>query len=231
MTSFAGAPDHPTAILVCGLGLDDRAWALLRDRLAEPARVITLPSLGRRAGRRADLRTETLAQHLLDQPDVISGPVVLVGWSASCAVVVEAALRSRAVVGLVLIGPVTDPRTRTWPRMLSQWFRTATHEQLKEIAILAPQYRRTTVTSMVRGIDAMRWYRTDLALSGVRVPVVVVRGERDRIAAGDWSARLVELAQGRLVTVRGGAHMVPLTHPDAVAAAVNEVVDDATESN
>jgi pimeloyl-ACP methyl ester carboxylesterase len=154
----------------------------------------------------------------------VSDSVVLVGWSASCGVVVEAARRSPRVAGLVLIGPVTDPRARTWPRMLSQWIRTATHEQIKEVFVLAPQYYRTGVGSMVRGMDEMRSYRTDLALSGVRVPVLVVRGERDRIAAQDWSLRLADLALGRLVTIDGGAHMVPLTHPDAVAAAVTELV-------
>jgi pimeloyl-ACP methyl ester carboxylesterase len=105
--------------------------------------------------------------------------------------------------------------------MLSQWVRTATHEQVKEIPLLAPQYGRTGL--------AARWYRTDLALAGLRLPVVVVRGEHDRIAAWDWSDRLAGLAHGRLVTIDGGAHMVPLTHPDAVAAGVTEVVSAAAD--
>ena len=81
---------------------------------------------------------------------------------------------------------------------------------------------------LVRGMDAMRWYRTDQALARLDLPVVVIRGARDRIAAQDWSARLSAIARGRLQTVGGAAHMLPLTHPDAVVAAVREVAAAAS---
>ena len=151
------------------------------------------------------------------------GAVVLVGHSASCAVIAEAAARSRTVVGLVLVGPVTDPRARTWPRMLAQWVRTARSERLREVPLLLPQYRRTGVVTMARGMDAVRRYPTDATLARLRVPVVVVRGAADRIAAADWSQHLTRLARGHLDTVAGAAHMVPVTHPDAVVAAIVEV--------
>ena len=91
-----------------------------------------------------------------------------------------------------------------------------------------PQYRRTGAATMVRGMDAMRWYRTDQALSRLDIPVVVIRGARDRIASQDWSARLSAIARGRLHVVGGAAHMIPLTHPDAVVAAVREVASAAS---
>jgi len=153
--------------------------------------------------------------------------VVLVGHSASCPAVVEAAMRSQTVVGLVLIGPVTDPRAVTWPRMLGQWIRTAAYERPWEAPVLVPQYLHTGVATMVRSMDAMRWYRTDQSLARLRIPVVVVRGAQDRIASEEWSARLSAVALGRLHTVGGAAHMVPLTHPDAVVAAVREVISAA----
>jgi pimeloyl-ACP methyl ester carboxylesterase len=134
--------------------------------------------------------------------------------------VVEAARRTATVVGLVLVGPVTDPAASTWPRMLAQWVRTATHERFSEAAVLVPQYRRTGPGSMVRGMDAIRHFRTDVALTGLGVPVEIVRGHKDRIASRQWSAALRRIADGRLTTVHGAAHMVPLTHPTAVAAAV-----------
>ena len=225
MTTHEGAarPD-PTVVLVPGLGLDARAWARVRARLPGRASVVTLPSLGRRSARGTDLRVEAQAERLLEAL-VATGAdqAVLVGHSASCAVVVEAARRSTLVVGLVLIGPVTDPRARTWPRMLGQWLRTATHERVREACVLVPQYRQTGARSMQRGMDAVRWYRTDLEIARLDLPVVVMRGTQDRIAAQDWCQRLADLSRGRLITVDRAAHMVPLTDPDAVATAVHDV--------
>lgn len=222
-------PD-PLVVLVPGLGLDDHAWARVRRRL--PGRVLTvlLPSLGRRSSPGVDLRVERQAERLLDRL-VAQGcdAVVLVGHSASCPVVVEAATRSRMVIGLVLIGPVTDPLARTWPRMLGQWLRTAAHERLREVPVLVPQYRRTGAMTMIRGMDAMRWYRIDQTLARLDLPVVVVRGARDRIAAQDWSLHVATIARGRLATVSGAAHMVPLTHPNAVVDAVLDVACTASE--
>ena len=228
MTPTARVPD-PLIVLVPGLGLDDRAWVLVRQRLTGRVHTVLLPSLGRRCPRGMDLRVERQAERLLSEL-IVQGAdaVVLVAHSASCPVVVEAAVRSQIVVGLVLIGPVTDPRARTWPRMLGQWLRTASHERLREVPVLLPQYRRTGAATMVRGMDAMRWYRTDHALARLDIPVVLLRGARDRIAPQDWSARLCAIARGRLQVVGGAAHMVPLTHPDAVVAAVREVASAAS---
>lgn len=214
----------PLIVLVPGLGLDDRAWALVRQRVTGRVHTVLLPSLGRRSPRGIDLCVERQGERLLSELAAYGGgAVVLVGHSASCPVVVEAAVRSQIVVGLVLIGAVTDPRARTWPRMLGRWLRTASHEGLREVPVLMPQYLHTGAATMVRGMDAMRWFRTDQALARLDMPVVVVRGERDRIAPQDWSARLSAVARGHLQIVGGAAHMVPLTHPDAVVAAVREV--------
>ena len=92
-----------------------------------------------------------------------------------------------------------------------------------------PQYRHTAAPTMVCGMDAMCWYRTDQALASLHIPVVVLRGAGDRIASQDWLARLSGLALGSLQVVGGAAHMVPLTHPDAVAAALREVASAASK--
>ncbi len=147
----------------------------------------------------------------------------MVGHSASCPVVIEAAARRRDVVGLVLVGPVTDPAARTWPRMLTQWARTASHERPSEGPVLAPQYWQTGVGSMLRGMDAIRRFRTDLALSRLALPVEILRGDKDRIASHQWSSVLRRVSSGRLTTIHGAAHMVPLTHPRTVVAAVDRV--------
>ena len=220
-----GARDQgrdPVVVFVPGLGLDSRSWRLVREELSGPSAVVLLPSMGQPAPRGTALAVEAQAERLLESLPK-GATVILVGHSASCPVVVHAATRTRDVVGLVLVGPVTDPAARTWPRMLTQWARTASHERPDEAPTLAPQYRHTGILSMLRGMEAIRRFRTDLSLRGLALPVEIVRGGQDRIASHDWSSVLRHESDGRLTTIHGAAHMVPLTHPMAVVAAVDRL--------
>ena len=211
-------------VFVPGLGLDFREWDGVRDRVHADHSVIHLPSLGRRARRRTDFSVEAAADRLVAAIDACGPDVVLVGHSASCAVVVETAVR-RTVAGLVLAGPATDPRAATWPRMIAQWLRTAVHEQVGEVPVLAPQYAHNGLVTMARGMNVMRRFRVDQALTRTGVPVTILRGVHDRLASDDWCRHLAGSAGGpaTVVTIPAAAHMLPITHPAAVAWAVNEV--------
>lgn len=217
--------EGPIVVFVPGLGLDGREWAAVRARLAEPAEAVRLPAQGRPAAKDTDLSVEAqgrrVATALAEQPG--DRPVVLVGHSEGCAVAVETATRSDRVAGLVLIGPVSDPRARTWPQTLQRWLRTAVHERLGEVPSLLPQYARTGLRSLLRGHHVMRWYPTGEALTRVTVPVVVVMGEFDRIPSREWVDGLVAGPRRSLVVVARAGHMVPLTHPEAVAMAIHQV--------
>ena len=209
--------------MVPGLGLDARSWSGVLPYLTTASTVLTLPGMGQPARRDADLTAPGLARRLgrLLPPH---GGLVLVGHSASCQVVVELALRDTRVRGLVLVGPTTDPAAATWPRMVTQWLRTARHEQLWEAAVLAPQYRRTGPASMLHCMERVRRHRIDLALASVAAQVVIVRGEHDHIAPARWCDELASLSGGSVTTSVDAGHMVPLTHPRVVGESINEVL-------
>jgi pimeloyl-ACP methyl ester carboxylesterase len=77
-------------------------------------------------------------------------------------------------------------------------------------------------------LKAMFDYDTEAQLELVTCDVVVVRGERDPVARERWCRRLVAIAaHGTLVTVRGKAHVVPLTAPQAVVDAVRTLLREA----
>jgi pimeloyl-ACP methyl ester carboxylesterase len=171
------------------------------------------------AGAALDVRSQ--AAVLREQ--VPPGPSVLVGHSASCQVVVEAAARLPDVVGLVLVGPTTDPAADGWPRTIGRWLRAARHERWWEAGELAPQYRRTGFRWMLLAMHRLRRHRVDVVLPDLAREVLVVRGSRDRIAPEGWCARLAALASGSMTVIPRGGHMVPLTHPRAVADAIEEV--------
>jgi len=184
-----------------------------------------LPAYGIRPDRDQDLRPERLgdalaAGWLMTQHN----PVVLLGHSASCQIVAHAAARHPdAVAALVLVGPTTDPRARSWPALAQRWLRTAVHEDPRQVPMLVRLYARNGVGHMLRAMDAARADDITKTLARVQCPVLVVRGPRDRICPSDWAERLASLGPRtwRSETLAGGAHMVPITQGPQTSEAIN----------
>jgi pimeloyl-ACP methyl ester carboxylesterase len=216
-----------TVVAVPGLGLSVAVARRALDRLPGFASaVVLLPAFGRRAPRDADPAPGPLASLLLaDLP--LDGQVVLIGHSASCPIVTEVACRApERVAGLVLIGPTTDPRAASWPALVRCWLRTAVHERPGQLPLLVRAYAHTGLVSMARGMDLSRHYRLDRAIGDVACPVLVVRGRHDAICPAEWAAAVAAAApQGTAETLPAGAHMVPVTHPDALATLITAFVD------
>jgi pimeloyl-ACP methyl ester carboxylesterase len=213
----------PRLVAVPGLGLTAAVPHRTLARLPHPATVVELPAYGRPAPRGTALHPAHLAGVLLARLDALQiAAGVLLGHSASCQVVAAAAaMAPERVTGLVLVGPTTDPRARGWPALAARWLRTAGHERPGQVPQLVHDYARTGLGGMRRGMDAARGHRIERALAAVRCPVLVVRGRRDRIAPRDWTVALAAAApSGRELSLPAGGHMVPITHPAALAAAV-----------
>jgi pimeloyl-ACP methyl ester carboxylesterase len=221
--------DRPAVVAVPGLGLSVEvpARTLRRLRPVGTCTAVALPGYGEPGARDAALDPASLAAGLLDRLDALGvARAVLIGHSASCQIVVEAAGRAPTrVAGLVLIGPTTDPRADRWSRLAARWLRTAAWERPHQVPLLVRDYGRTGPVRMGRAMDAARRHRIDRAVARVRCPVLVVRGRHDRIAPGDWTAALAAAApRGRATDLPAGAHMVPITHPGDLAAAIGGFV-------
>lgn len=209
-------------IAVPGLGLPAEVPERTLRLLTGTTRVVELPAFGRPArsvDRRGPGELAELLLRRIDEP----GPVVLLGHSASCQVVVEAAVRAPGrVSGVVLVGPTTDPRAAGRAALATRWIRTAARERPDQLPTLLRGYLHSGPVAMARAMGDARRHRLDRVVGGVRCPVLVVRGRYDRIAPADWTGVLAELApRGRALTLDRGAHMVPITHPHLLAAAVH----------
>ncbi|GAA1562057.1 hypothetical protein GCM10009789_14070 [Kribbella sancticallisti] len=206
-------------VLVPGLGLGPEAYAPTVALLEAQYEVVTLPGFGERVRRGDDLRTEALAQRVIAR---LQEPSVLVGHSASCQIVVAAALaRPDLAEGLVLVGPTGEVETSTWPRLAARWVRSAVFESPRLIPVLAPQYFRTGFVSMARAMEVARRYDLAAAIRGLETPTVVVRCRHDRLCPPYWARRLADLAGGECWTFPTGSHMPPLTNGPELVTFIN----------
>src|SRR3954447_11489167 len=207
----------PRVVLVPGLGLDARSSARLRAVL--PADVVLLPGMGLRG---PVPPVDELAERLCRR--LGAGPVVLVGHSQSCQVVAAAAGRDDRVVGVVLLGPTTDPRLRTPWGLVGRWLATVLHEPLWQFPLVLAQWWRTGPRAMAALWRSAAPDPIGRRLAAVRVPVVVVRGTRDALCPADWARALLAAAPcAELLELPGAAHMTVQTHPAEVAEAVRAV--------
>jgi pimeloyl-ACP methyl ester carboxylesterase len=187
--------------------------------------VVAMPGYGVPRAGRAPVDPGSLGAALVRRLDDLGmTEVVLLGHSASCQIVAEAAARDPGrVAGLVLVGPTTDPRGAGWPGLAARWLRTAVRERPGQVPVLLRDYHRTGLADMARAMDAARRHRIERVLPAVRCPVLALRGRHDRIAPHDWVAALArQTADGHAVTLPVGAHMLPITHPAALAARIED---------
>jgi pimeloyl-ACP methyl ester carboxylesterase len=211
---MSSSPDR--FVLVPGLGLDGRS-ARLRERV--PASVVLLPGMGLP---RPMPSLDALADRLLAA--LGEGPVVLVGHSQSCQVVVAVAARDPWVVAVVLLGPTTDPRLRSVRGLVGRWLGTAAGEPWCQVPLVLRQWWTTGPRAMAELWRAAAPDPIDRRLRKVTVPVTVVRGTRDRLCPHDWAAYLAAAApRGRLVELPRAAHMTLQTRPEAVAELLRAV--------
>lgn len=230
---MTGRAASPRLLCVPGLGLDSRAWCPTIRALGErkwdaKAVVAPLPGYGLRPADEDDLRPTTLGARLaVGWLADLSAPIVLLGHSASCQIVARAAsLVPDKISALVLVGPTTDPRATSWPRIGERWLRTAIWERPRQLPLLAQTYTRTGLLWMLRAMDAARREDVRASLREVDCPVFLARGRHDRICPEDWAQELVDAspAGSRTVTLDKGAHMVPLTHGEMLASALRRAV-------
>lgn len=219
-----------THVLVHGIGTSARYFRPLARSLALPsttapgpgARVLVpdLPGFGRSP--RPD-EAPTIAELADGVVELLAdrgvARAVLVGHSMGAQVVAEAARRHPAVAErVVLLGPVVESDARSAPAQAARLARDTPHEPMRANAIVFSDYARAGVRWYSRQLPHMLHFPTETAVAAVRCPVLVVRGEQDRVASDPWVDRLARTApHGRAVVVPGAAHVVQYSHPDVVA--------------
>ncbi|QGQ19808.1 alpha/beta fold hydrolase [Cellulomonas sp. JZ18] len=214
-------------VLVHGIGVSSHYFQPLAGELARDGVVhmLDLPGFGDvpRPDRRMDVEDfaavveRWLRSAGLDRP-------TLVGHSMGAQVVVELLAKAPELAGhAVLVGPTTDPRARSALRQGVRLLRTAVHESLRTNQTILVDYLQSGPYWYGVVLPSMVAYRTEERVQQVPLPVLVVRGENDRIAPLPWVQQVAAAApDGRWAQVPGGGHAVFANHAREVAALVRE---------
>lgn len=222
-----GEPGHDAprdVVLVHGIGVSGRYFAPMVDALATRARVVVpdLPGFGGSPRPPAPL---TIAEHaavlraLVDALGLVRP--VLVGHSMGAQVVTEAAAGPGEVGGVVLVGPVTDPRAPTAAGQGLRLLRDVAHERPRWTAVQVREYLRCGPRWYLATLPHMLGYQLADRLADVRAPVLLVRGAHDPVAPAPWLADLTTAVPGAatLVVPRGG-HLAQVNGAAELADAV-----------
>ncbi|RFA13565.1 hypothetical protein B7R22_12970 [Subtercola boreus] len=222
-SSLEGRMSRPVFVIVHGIGSSHRYGTRLQNELALAGESLSLdlPGFGGMRTPGHPLSIEAYASMIGRVFDALHLPnAVLIGHSMGAQIVTELALqRPELVSHLVLIGPVVDPSRDTLLRQTAALARDSLGEPLFVKRTALADTARAGLRWFLRETSPMLAYPLRERLSGVRVPVLVVRGTDDPIARHEWCAAVAGSVPGtRLVEVCGQRHVVHLTAPRRVAA-------------
>ena len=204
-----------------------------RPRLDDPGTgAPDLPGFGRSEKPSSVLDVSGLSHSLAAWMEAVGiGSAVLVGNSVGCQVIADLALRHpERVERAVLQGPTMDPEARTAFRQAARLALDGTREPLSLLPIMLLDYlsaglRRSFATFQYALEDPI-----EEKLPRVRVPTLVVRGERDPIVPQRWAEGVARLLpEGRLGVVPGAAHTMNYGAPSELARVVRAFVREGGE--
>jgi pimeloyl-ACP methyl ester carboxylesterase len=217
--------DLSPIILVHGLGVSSRYMMPTAARLA-PHRTIyapDLPGFGLSSKPPRPLNITELADALLSWMELLGiDRAALLANSIGCQIVVDLALRRPDVVRqLVLVSPTVDREARTVFHSFMRLLLDVPRERLSLAFIATLDYLRAGLGRTALTFGYAIQDQIEQRLSGVRQPVLVVRGQHDPVVPGRWAEEVNRLLPaGRLVVIKGAGHAVNHNSPEELSRVV-----------
>ncbi|MDR7082509.1 pimeloyl-ACP methyl ester carboxylesterase [Arthrobacter ginsengisoli] len=220
------ATARPAVVLIHGIGVSHRYLSKLHGLLAESADTysIDLPGFGATPRPEKTLPVADHASYLLgalEQLGVLE--FVLVGHSMGTQFAIEATLQQPGRISqLVLMAPVVDPLRRTVVQQALALGRDSLFfESPSSNALVFTDYFRCGPGWYLKTLRVMMDYPTEVRITGVTAPVLVLRGANDPVASSGWCRRLAgRAAQGQLLEIEGTGHVVQHNRSVEVAGAI-----------
>ena len=211
----------PALVLVPGLVVTSRNVGPTAERLQDAFSVyaLDLPGFGKSDKPARVLDVPALAAAVLAWMDAAGLPDAhLLGNSFGCQVIAEVACRAPGRIrSLVLTGPALDPAIRNWWQPVWRLALDAVFEP----SLIGPviyDFWEMGPARVLRTFGVCLGDRIEDKLTCLRMPALLVRGERDFIARAGWLEHMARLLpQARVHTLPGAPHAVAWSEPEQVA--------------
>lgn len=218
---------------VHGFGLSGRYLLPTAERLSTEFHtyVPDLPGFGRSGKRRDMLDIPDLARaarDFLDDRGVEKA--TLVGNSMGCPVIIEFAHTCpERIDRAVLVSPAGGLYNQPLRRAIRQLAADAPREPTRMAGVAVPDYVRFGVPSTMRMFRSLMQYPSLQRLLELRIPTLVVLGERDPLLP--HAHRVDEVASQTdshvlVVLLEGAAHAINFSHPGQLAHVIRLFMDD-----
>jgi pimeloyl-ACP methyl ester carboxylesterase len=159
------------------------------------------------------------AARFLDDREVET--VTLVGNSMGCPVILEFAHHHpERLERAILVSPAGGVHNQPLRRAIGQLARDGGREPTRMMGVATPDYLRFGVPSTFRMFRALTQYPSLERLLALRIPTLVVIGDRDPLMPGP--ARVQDVASRTdnhvlVVLIEGAAHAINFSHPGELA--------------
>jgi pimeloyl-ACP methyl ester carboxylesterase len=216
----------PSFMLVHGIGVSHRYLARLHNALAISADTysIDLPGFGSMPKPKRQLTVAEYASFIRAVlADLgITENCVIIGHSMGAQFGAEAAIQAPEQFShVVLMGPVVDPQRRNILKQAWDLLRDGVgSESWSSNWIVFTDYLRCGPRWYLKELPVMVDYPMEDRVAEVALPVLVVRGERDPVAKGDWARRLAAQANAPLAEIPGCGHVVQHLATEKVAEVI-----------
>ncbi|WP_167408836.1 alpha/beta fold hydrolase [Vreelandella sulfidaeris] len=219
----ASAPGISPIVLVHGFGMSGGYLMPTAKRLAAKCAAVYVPDLpghGKSDTPESPLNMLGLANALIDWLDAMDiAQADLVGHSMGCQIASDVSVRfPTRVRRLALIGPTVDPSHRNIRAQLPRALYACTFERPGLLLHFMADYWRMGTRLWPEAI-AMLNYPIEEKLSCIEQPVLLIRGQRDKLAPQRWLDQASQMTGAeRVVTIPNWGHNVIYSAPDAVVA-------------
>ncbi|WP_244296284.1 alpha/beta fold hydrolase [Pseudoclavibacter terrae] len=219
--STIGADGDRAFVLVAGIGVASNYYENLAPGLGEfgPVHALDLPGF---AGVPYPKRPMSIQRYaavvgtVIDELGLVDP--VLVGHSMGTQVVAELASQRPELSTLVLIGPVTNPRERSLPKLAFRFLESSAHEPFRVAMLAVGAYLLCGFRWFSAVLPRMMRYRIEDVLPRIQAHTLVIRGEHDSLVPRSWLREMAGLLpRASTWEIEGAAHSVMYDHAKGVA--------------
>jgi len=214
--------DHRVVILVHGIGVSEKYFRPLADQLSSSYSVmsIDLPGYGESKKPTRALNLDELAEILaqfIRQENIIN-PVVI-GQSMGCQIVARLGLiADLTLYKLILLSPTINKAERTASLQFFRLMQDSLKEPFIVNRIIISDYMKFGFMRFLKTQRYMIKDKIEVFLGQCLQPILIIRGENDKVVPRKWSKYLVGvLKNGFLIQIKDGPHNFQFTHSKDVA--------------